>query len=87
MAKQKYIAQNQIQGLTKKPLETGETIELEAEVAAPFVAGGSLKATKVAERAAGGDQQQSGGTAPDAGGGAAAGAAAGGNASGGSTTK
>ncbi len=43
MAKSKYQAQNRIEGLAKAPLEIDETVDLEDEVAAPFVAGGSLK--------------------------------------------
>lgn len=43
MAKSKYQAQNRIEGLTKAPLEIDDVVDLEEEVAAPFVAGGSLK--------------------------------------------
>lgn len=45
MAKAKYVAQNRIVGLAKKDVELGETVELEMEAAAPFVAGGSLVMT------------------------------------------
>lgn len=49
MAKLKYVATNLIQGLQKKEIPAGATVELEASDAAPFVAGGSLRLAARAE--------------------------------------
>lgn len=61
MAKQKYIAQNVIDNIDGKVIKTGDVVTLEAEVAAAFVAGGSLKPQKAADpepdpKAAGGEK-------------------------------
>ncbi len=42
MPKKKYRAVNRIVGLTKDPLEINDMVQLEDEVAAPFVKTGSL---------------------------------------------
>lgn len=60
MAKSKYQAQNRIEGLTKSPLELDETVDLEDEVAAPFVAGGSLKPVSKPAKADKGDGDKKG---------------------------
>lgn len=48
MPKRAYIANNSIQGLGKKTIETGERVELDEDVAAPLVSGGSLSPASAA---------------------------------------
>lgn len=59
MSKAKYVANNLITGLVKADLQTGDKVELEMEVAGPFVAGGSLSLVEAPPAPpAGGDKEK-----------------------------